>query len=178
VEVTVSEELRRLLAALLGGRRLDESTADPVPVVQEPAVQGNSSETPIWPEVKLRRDGQRPLFFRGLPVLTRSCKAQILPGTAEQHLTVYLAEDDLLYASLVFEPPQTACAHPSHRCQPIRDRSEFEMFLNDWHPELSFETVFVTNAGQQQNLAAGQAAVRSAFNSMAADCLCKGVLHS
>jgi hypothetical protein len=184
VEVTVSEELRRLLVALRGGKPLKDPATDPTadlepePGGHEPVLRAKSAEAPFWPEVKLRRDGQHPIIFRGLPVLTRSCKAQIPPGTAEQRLTVYLAEEELLYASLTFEPPQTACAHPSYRCQPIRDRSEFEAFLKAWHPELSFETVFATDAQQQQNLAAGQIAVRSAFNTMAADCLCKGVLHS
>lgn len=190
VEVTISEELRGLLAIMRGAKPPIDPLTDPdvdpqpdplakVPLTVEAAlVEAAPPKTASWPEVMLRRDGQRPILFRGLPVLTRSCTAPLLPGTAEQRLTVYLAEGDLLYASLVFEPPEDACAHASHRCQPIRDRGEFEVFLKDWLPELSFETVFATGSPHQQNLAAGQVAVRAAFNSMAADCLCKGVLHS
>lgn len=187
VEVTVSEELRRLLARM----RDDSSAMVPGSLVTSlvetaiaPTAKLASRSEPakpdpsFWSEIILRRDGQRPIMFRGLPVLSRSCSARVAPGSAEQRLTVYLAEGDLLYASLVFEPPNDACAHPSHRCQPIRDKGEFELFLKDWRPELCFETVFASGAQNQQNLSAGQAAVRSAFNSMAADCLCTGVLHS
>ena len=183
VEVTVSEELTRLLARMRGDKPAlppaDEAGLAPVVTAEpSPTVEPARPESSYWPEVTLRRDGQRPIIFRGLPVMSRSCTAQVPPGAAEQRLTVYLTAENQLYASLVFEPPQDACAYPSHRCQPIRDRSEFELFLKDWLPELSFETVFATGAQNQQNLAAGQAAVRSAFNSMAADCLCTGVLHS
>lgn len=186
VEITVSEELRGLVAIMRGAKPPIDPRADlqPDPVVEIPltvktaTVETATPKTASWPEVMLRRDGQRPILFRGLPVFTRSCTAPLLTGTAEQRLTVYLAEGDLLYASLVFEPPADACAHPSHRCQPIHDPDEFEVFLKDWLPELSFESVYATGSPHQQYLAAGQVAVRAAFNSMAADCLCKGVLHS
>jgi len=92
-------------------------------------------------------------------------------------LAVYLADDDLLYASLVFDPPEAACARPAHHCQPIHDIADFELFLNGWQPELCLDAIFASDVRHRQNLAASQTAVRSAFKSMAADCLCKGVLQ-
>jgi hypothetical protein len=176
VEVTISEELRGLLALM---RDMPAPVALPPGQVVAPAMPDRLDASPVvWPEVRLRRDGQRPMLFRGLPVMSRLCTADLAAGTAEQRLTLYVAEGDLLYASLVFEPPETACARPSHRCQPIRDRDEFELFLKAWHPESHLETVFASGPQHQESLAAGQVAVRSSFITMAADCLSKGVLHS
>ena len=173
VEVTISGELRGLLAAAWGvvAERDLIAQADPRSV---PA--GPLQEPPDWQDITLRRDGQRPLVFRGLTIVIRHCISDDLPGRGEQTLSLYLAEDRTLYAALAFMPPPTAAARPAHRCQLIRDLGEFEAFLNSWHPEMCFETHRVP--ASHQHPAAGPLAVRSAFNSMAADCLCKGVLQA
>ena len=177
VEVTISDELRRLLSVLAGGT--GQRSPEIVPEVVGQAVASDPVWTAAadWQEIRLRRDGQRPLTFRGLAVLTRSCLIRDPEGTAEQRLAIYLGQDGTLVASLIYEPPALASARPMHQCRPIEDSSDFELFLKGWHPEHSFETAFAADVHEQKNLAAGQIAARSAFNSLAAECLSKGLLH-
>ena len=172
VNVTISDELRSLLAAGRGIVAEPDAIAPPLPLVPAEPVPAPVN----WQDIILRRDGQRPLAFRGLPIVTRHCASDDLPGRAEQTLSLYVAEDRTVYAALAFQPPHTAPARPLHRCQIIRDQDEFEAFLNSWHPELCFEAARVPTL--HQHPAAGPLAVRSAFNSMAADCLCKGMLQA
>lgn len=181
VEITVSEEFRRLLNIMRGETIPSVPLIDPVkelPGHGDGATQNASQFASPWPMVTLRCDGQRPVRFRGVPILRQTCLTPLGRGAAEQQLSVYLAEGDLLYASLIFQPTQDACAHPSHHCAPIRNLQDFKAFLRGWHPEHSLETVFFQGAQNQKDHAAGLVAVRSSFNSMAADCICKGVLHS
>jgi len=177
VEVTITDELRRLWALRVGGAGLSVRQADPAQMPAEPELTPQApdlSAVVVWQQIVLRRDGERPLVFRGLPILTRRCVSDKVAGSGEQTLAFYLAEDRTIYASLIFEPPETTPARPAHQCQPIRDQSDLVSFVRGWYPEMSFEAGIAWEC--HQHLAAAKSAVRSAFNSMAADCLCKGVL--
>ena len=170
VDVMISDELRRLLAFGAGGARVSTVQPAATQAPQQPAPE--VPDTVNWDQIVLRRDGQRPLVFRGLPVLTRNCISA--RGGGEQTLALYLADDRTVYASLTFAPPQTAPARPAHHCQSIQTQSEFVRFVNGWCPEMSFEAGAAPDS--HQHLAADKSAVRSAFNAMAADCLSKGVV--
>ena len=173
VEVTVSDELRHLLACGAGCKRVPVHALDPdvIPSQLEP----DALLAMEWPHLVLRRDGQRPLVFRGLPFMTRRCTLDAAPWSGEHSLTFYLAEDKTLYASLTFEPPQTASARPTYHCQSILDQSDFARFVRQWFSEMSVGAGVAPDS--HYHLAAEEIAVRSEFNFFAADCLCKGVLQ-
>jgi hypothetical protein len=168
VEVTISDELRRLLAESWGEAPEPEPIITPDPPIDAPSIAAD------WQDILLRRDGQRPLAIRGLAIMTRRSLIEDPYGAAEQSLSLYLTEDRSVVAALAFEPAQTAPARPAHRCQTIRDQGDLEVFLKEWAPELCFEAP--RDQTHHQYPAAGLLAVRSAFNSMAADCLSKGML--
>lgn len=173
VEVTVAEELRRLLAFGAGGVWCSDHAPSPAVSPQEPAPSAPVSLD--WPQIVLRRDGQRPLVFRGLPVMIRRCTPDTVVGAGDQTLAFYMAEDRTIYASLTFEPPETAPARPTYHCQKIRSQSDLASFVQGWFPEMSSGAGVAPNS--QQHLSAGKSAVRSALNFFAADCLSKGALQ-
>lgn len=183
VDVTISDELRRLLRGesppadvAPPACRTDqpEMTKDHLEEPPEPEVQ---PQTQVWRDIMLRRDGDRPLKFKGLRLFEWVGMPEGHRSYAQQTLTLYLGSDKTVYACLVLEPDADAPARPAHQCRPIEDVSAFEAFLNTWQPEACFEPVFGQNPQHLSRHMTIVSAVRSVYETMIAGCLSKRLLQ-
>lgn len=141
-EATVSCELRRLIS--FSGRS-GSVGCDTVAEAAPPPASADEQEHHVckapaparWPEVVLRRDGGRPIRFRGLQVyMARSTSPS--PAVGMGTLSLFAAEDGHVIAHLVYVPPETAPARPVYRVARITDATHLRSFVNANGPETCF----------------------------------------
>jgi len=172
VEVRISDELKSLFGfATDQGQTSQGQVSDDMPPVAQ------ALEPPCWQSFCIRRDGQLPLVFLGLPLLERRCVVDAAAFRTEQMLTLYLSEDGTVYAGLAFEPSETCPARPSYRCQAIHEPADLAHLLREWRPEQWFETAHRNGKRTQHDPWAGLLAARSAFDCIAADCFNPAILQ-
>jgi hypothetical protein len=171
IQIDVTVHISDALKDMFGYR------TDPVTVPDAIPAPRGAQRTADWQLVSLRRDGQRPLVFVGLPLLDRRCVTDSPAPRCEQALTFYMAQDGTLYARLAFEPSESCPAWPSYRGEPIHDPGDLAALLRKWQPEQCFDKALYDTDTPLTQGSAGPVAARSAFNSMAADCLTLAVLQ-
>jgi hypothetical protein len=95
-----------------------------------------------WPAVKLRRDGARPLVFRGLLVASRSDTFSVEDPNGrvpiKRILSVYTTDAGDLAAHVACHPPEDAPARPVHRALLLDDDAAVEALLRSARPEACF----------------------------------------
>jgi len=137
LEARISPELRQLLADLRlqrswmatgraaepGDRGLGGDRQDPL-----------SDDMAPWGQLTLRRDGARPVRFRGALVLeVRSGHA-----AAQWYLRLFATENGEAVAQLAYLPPETLPARPVFRIAQIDSADALHRFITDTGPEQCF----------------------------------------
>lgn len=168
VEVTISPELRHLLAA-----RAAPSTAPPPPVPKRNPKSMQSvpdevvSSGPPSRSILLRQDGTKPVRFRGSPVFNIEDRwPQHAPGFVHQ-FTLYLDEAGGIYAAVRLDPDEGQNSRPSYRCAPLEGGLQLHFWLESWlqevvAPALAQHTPYRRRAFDQ---------VSAAFHSLTGHCL-------
>ena len=174
-DVTISDELRALLAARRGVLQPGRSAtvASTEPAVSSPALM---SQMPEWQRIALRQDGARPLVFRGAPVVDLRQSVAAPEGEAEIQIALYVGETGGFFAGLAAIPAISMPGRAQFRAKALEAETDFTRLLEDFAPEACVEPIFGTDAAQRDLLSRAQLALRAAFTSMVADCLNKGML--
>lgn len=171
IKIDVTVHVSEMLKAMFGCCNVPE---------EQPVSPKNEATPDVladWQTLLLRQDGERPMSFVGMALLQRHCVLEDIPGRIVQTLTIYLAQDRTVIASLTLVPSETCAAWPSFRCQAINSPVDLARFLEAWQPEQCFWQSTSTKASSNSPLVVGPDTARSTFNSMTADCLSPAVLQ-
>ena len=154
IEVTISQELRDLLT----GRMRSEAPEITRPVTVVPEAIVPVSE-PGWQKIRLRRDGQRPLQFDGLPVVRFSGPLTLGEWDCEQDVALYLDRHGDAYLALALHMPETAPVRPVHQTRRM-DPANAESWLRDWTVRIRSHAAHSGSPGPLRDDALSELSVR------------------
>ena len=137
-EASISPELSRLVRAL--GRLGDDAGRSETQVAIETrdlSLQSkNDTKRNIWKDCALRRDGSRPVRFRGLMLYEcdwtkQPCDAGCPSLAADWVLRLYVSYDSHLIAQVALMPTEEMGACPIFRVNEISDPDDFARVFRD-----------------------------------------------
>lgn len=138
-EVTISEELRGLFWGVATASHAREPSK--THRGSGPQREATVSEGP-WHPISLRRDGRRPLRFKGALLVERiDCsEAGIQEGAdpSSRKLSIFLTEHAQLVVQLSFEPSEELAARPIYRVAALEAPCDLGSFLGRTGPETCF----------------------------------------
>lgn len=168
VEVTISPELRYLLAA-----RAAHSAAPPPPVPKPdpaptPSVPDQAASSgPPSSNILLRQDGAKPMRFRGSPVFNIEDRWPEEGLGFVHQFTLFLDDTGGICAAVRLDPDEGQCMRPSYRCATLENGPQLHFWLERWlqevvGPALAQNTPYRRRAFEQ---------VSAAFHSLTGHCL-------
>lgn len=126
-EVTISDDLKAIL-------RPDTSVEEATLPTQSAPIEEVSEDVHGHRSVKLRRDGARPVWFKGTQVLKLEVDEREL-GQGRQVLTVYSQQNGQIVAQVVVEPPEDLPARPVYSVSPIASAGDLRALIDHGTPE-------------------------------------------
>lgn len=84
-----------------------------------------------WPDILLRRDGARPLRFKGQPIVAFSGACDLGGWGCTQDVTLFLAQHDRVFIGLSLHPPDGMGARPVYDCFEV-SQEPIDQVLTRW----------------------------------------------
>lgn len=152
IRIAVSPEMRELVArrkedGINGALSRDEETN-----LISKSMNAGTSSTITWQEVKLQRDGQRPIMFHGVEIITLFNVISVPHSLFEQEAKLYLSSEDSIYISLYLSPCNDVPCRAWYRASRV-DNVPVCSLLAVWTKELS---VNLRSIGRDQSTPATQ----------------------
>lgn len=143
IDVTITQELRDLYLNSHLMPVVEESLAE-AHVQQAPAPPEQAH--PDWTPVKLRRDGERPLQFSGLEIVSFSGPLTYGDWDCDQHVSLFLSENKTLYLALALRLPENASSRSLHCCLELA-YNPGPRFLDSWFEQIRVHVVGALEMG-------------------------------
>ncbi len=108
--------------------RIETSEAEQVPEAASPATRTPGDD---WPIILLRRDGARPVRFRGQPIVSFTGSYDLGGWDCLQDVALFLAQHNQIYLGLSLHPPHGVGARPVFACFEVTE-TPLEPLLARW----------------------------------------------
>lgn len=128
ISVMISEELR----ALWRQRGAQLKPAASAPEDTPAYVEAEPSPVAAQSQIRLRRDGERPLVFQGALVWQSEVQVPTAQPALSYRHALYLAQDGSVLVASSVEPAGLDAFRPSFQCSVIADAAHWRDWLETW----------------------------------------------
>ena len=131
-----------------------------------PEAETTAPSAPPFAPVRLRRDGARPLTFRGAPLLRRDQPAG--RGGMRFHFALYLAEDGGVVANAAARPENPDAAAEVHLARRLTEADGLDGLLDAFEPERALPVPAAAPPDRAERFADARFAIRQDFEAFSA----------
>lgn len=169
VTVRISPALRRLRRGVDAPAPVDRSDDSACVPTQRRAECGRLAPPPACVPLRLRRDGRRPVVFRGVPLALFAEDPTDVPaeaarlGAGPQAVALFLADDGRVFGQTRLEVSGEGVARPIYAAAEIAARGDLDRLLDDHRPERALPSDGTRSAAPEEAIAVARHALRAGF---------------